>query len=66
MTTASLWKNKEQVSLLKQETAKGVVTLVYGARDQEPEFGAISCLELRPLTGVVAEPLSEFCAGRDV
>jgi uncharacterized protein YeaO (DUF488 family) len=29
-----LKRNKEQVSLLKQEAAKGPVTLVYGARDQ--------------------------------
>lgn len=27
--------NKEQISLLKQEAAKGTVTLVYGAKDQE-------------------------------
>ena len=27
--------NKEQLSLLRQEAAKGTVTLVYGARDQE-------------------------------
>jgi uncharacterized protein YeaO (DUF488 family) len=30
-----LKKNKEQLSLLKQEVAKGTVTLVYGARDQQ-------------------------------
>jgi uncharacterized protein YeaO (DUF488 family) len=30
-----LKKNKEQVSLLEKEVAKGPVTLVYGARDQE-------------------------------
>jgi uncharacterized protein YeaO (DUF488 family) len=27
--------NKEQVSLLKEEQQKGVVTLVYGAKDEE-------------------------------
>lgn len=27
--------DKEQLSLLRQETAKGTVTLVYGARDQQ-------------------------------
>jgi uncharacterized protein YeaO (DUF488 family) len=27
--------NKEQLSLLRQEAAKGTVTLVYGAKDQE-------------------------------
>ena len=30
-----LKKNKEQVSLLRQKVAKGNVTLVYGAKDQE-------------------------------
>ena len=30
-----LKRNKEQLSLLKQEAAKGTVTLVYGARDQQ-------------------------------
>ena len=30
-----LKRNKEQLSLLKQEVAKGTVTLLYGARDQE-------------------------------
>ncbi|MGD0730665.1 MAG: DUF488 domain-containing protein [Terracidiphilus sp.] len=30
-----LKRNKEQVSLLKQEAAKGPVTLVYGAKDQQ-------------------------------
>ena len=30
-----LKRNKEQLSLLKQEAAKGAVTLVYGAKDQE-------------------------------
>jgi uncharacterized protein YeaO (DUF488 family) len=30
-----LKRNKEQLSLLKQEVANGTVTLVYGARDQE-------------------------------
>jgi len=30
-----LKRNKEQVSLLRQEAAKGTVTLVYGARDQQ-------------------------------
>ena len=30
-----LKRNKEQVSLLKQQAAKGTVTLVYGAKDQE-------------------------------
>jgi uncharacterized protein YeaO (DUF488 family) len=30
-----LKKDKEQLSLLKQEAAKGTVTLVYGARDQQ-------------------------------
>ena len=29
-----LKKNKEQLSLLKQEAAKGTITLVYGAKDQ--------------------------------
>ena len=29
-----LKKNKEQLSLLRQEAAKGTVTLVYGAKDQ--------------------------------
>jgi uncharacterized protein YeaO (DUF488 family) len=29
-----LKRNKEQLSLLKQEAAKGTITLVYGARDQ--------------------------------
>jgi uncharacterized protein YeaO (DUF488 family) len=28
-------QNREQLSLLKQEAAKGTVTLVYGARDQQ-------------------------------
>jgi uncharacterized protein YeaO (DUF488 family) len=28
-------QNKEQLSLLRQEAAKGTVTLVYGARDQQ-------------------------------
>jgi uncharacterized protein YeaO (DUF488 family) len=27
--------NKEQLSLLRQEAAKGTVTLIYGAKDQE-------------------------------
>ena len=30
-----LKRNKEQLSLLRQEAAKGTVTLVYGAKDQE-------------------------------
>jgi uncharacterized protein YeaO (DUF488 family) len=30
-----LKRNKEQVSLLKQQAAKGTVTLVYGAKDQQ-------------------------------
>ena len=30
-----LKKDKEQISQLKQEAAKGPITLVYGARDQE-------------------------------
>jgi uncharacterized protein YeaO (DUF488 family) len=30
-----LKRNKEQVSVLRQEAAKGTVTLVYGARDQQ-------------------------------
>jgi len=30
-----LKRNKEQLSLLKHETAKGPVTLVYGAKDQQ-------------------------------
>ena len=30
-----LKKNKEQVSLLKQEVAQGTVTLLYGAKDEE-------------------------------
>jgi uncharacterized protein YeaO (DUF488 family) len=30
-----LKSNKEQLSLLRQEAAKGTVTLVYGAKDQE-------------------------------
>jgi uncharacterized protein YeaO (DUF488 family) len=30
-----LKKDKEQLSLLKQEAAKGTITLVYGARDQQ-------------------------------
>ena len=30
-----LKKNKEQVSLLKQEVAQGAVTLLYGAKDEE-------------------------------
>lgn len=30
-----LKKNKEQVSLLRKEAAKGTVTLVYGAKDQQ-------------------------------
>jgi uncharacterized protein YeaO (DUF488 family) len=30
-----LKKNKEQLSLLRQEAAKGAVTLIYGAKDQE-------------------------------
>jgi uncharacterized protein YeaO (DUF488 family) len=30
-----LKKNGEQVSLLRQEAAKGTVTLVYGAKDQQ-------------------------------
>jgi uncharacterized protein YeaO (DUF488 family) len=29
-----LKKNKEQLSLLRQEAAKGTITLVYGAKDQ--------------------------------
>ena len=28
-------RNKDQLSLLRQETAKGPVTLVYGAKDQQ-------------------------------
>ncbi len=32
---AELKSNKEQLSLLKQEAAKGTVTLIYGAKDQE-------------------------------
>jgi uncharacterized protein YeaO (DUF488 family) len=30
-----LRNNKEQVSLLRQEAAKGLVTLLYGAKDEE-------------------------------
>jgi uncharacterized protein YeaO (DUF488 family) len=30
-----LKRNKEQLSLLTQEAAKGTITLIYGARDQE-------------------------------
>ena len=30
-----LKRNKEQLSLLRQEVAKGTVTLVYGAKDQQ-------------------------------
>jgi uncharacterized protein YeaO (DUF488 family) len=30
-----LKRNKEQLSLLRQEAAKGTVTLVYGAKDQQ-------------------------------
>jgi len=30
-----LKRNKDQVSLLRREAAKGTVTLVYGAKDQE-------------------------------
>jgi uncharacterized protein YeaO (DUF488 family) len=30
-----LKRNKEQLSLLRQEAAKGAVTLVYGAKDQQ-------------------------------
>ena len=30
-----LKRNKEQFSLLRQETAKGTITLVYGAKDQQ-------------------------------
>jgi uncharacterized protein YeaO (DUF488 family) len=30
-----LTRNKEQLSLLRQEAAKGTVTLVYGAKDQQ-------------------------------
>ena len=30
-----LKRNKEQLSLLKQEAAKGTITLVYGAKDQQ-------------------------------
>ena len=33
--TAELRNNKEQVTLLKQESANGTVTLLYGARDEE-------------------------------
>ena len=32
---AELRQNTEQFSLLKQEAAKGVVTLLYGAKDEE-------------------------------
>ena len=32
---AELKNNKEQVSLLKEQTKKGTVTLVYGAKDGE-------------------------------
>lgn len=32
---AELKKNDEQVELLKREIKKGIVTLVYGAKDQE-------------------------------
>jgi uncharacterized protein YeaO (DUF488 family) len=32
---AELRQNTEQVSLLKQEAAKGMVTLLYGAKDEE-------------------------------
>jgi uncharacterized protein YeaO (DUF488 family) len=30
-----LKRNKEQVALLRQEAAKGTVTLIYGAKDQQ-------------------------------
>src|SRR5690606_19690903 len=33
--TRELKKNKEQVELLKEEIRKGMVTLVYAARDEE-------------------------------
>lgn len=33
--TRELKKNKEQVDLLKEEIRKGMVTLVYAARDEE-------------------------------
>jgi uncharacterized protein YeaO (DUF488 family) len=32
---AELKRNNEQLSLLRQEAAKGTVTLVYGAKDQQ-------------------------------
>src|SRR5271170_2527705 len=36
-----LKKNKEQLSLLRQEAAKGTITLVYGAKDQQHNEAAI-------------------------
>jgi uncharacterized protein YeaO (DUF488 family) len=42
-----LKKNKEQFSLLKQETSKGTATLVYGARDQEHNEAVVLAKLLR-------------------
>ncbi len=36
-----LRKNKEQLSLLKHEAARGTVTLIYGARDQQHNEAAV-------------------------
>jgi len=36
-----LKRNNEQLSLLRQEAAKGTVTLVYGAKDQQHNEGVI-------------------------
>ncbi len=43
-----LKKNKDQLSLLKQEASKGTVTLVYGARDQEHNEAVILQQLLKP------------------
>jgi uncharacterized protein YeaO (DUF488 family) len=36
-----LKKDKEQLSLLRQEAAKGAVTLVYGAKDEQHNEAAV-------------------------
>jgi uncharacterized protein YeaO (DUF488 family) len=43
-----LKSNKEQLSLLKQATAKGTVTLVYGARDQQHNEAVVLQRILKP------------------
>jgi uncharacterized protein YeaO (DUF488 family) len=46
---AELRKNMEQVSLLKQEAAKGAVTLLYGAKDEEHNEAVVLQKLLMPI-----------------